>query len=117
MQSVFSAAGIMENLLLLIDFLRLRSCLKSQECGFGKIFFQHFLPNLFNDCAFKFQGRRVCAKWGLFFSLFPVNSSCSGQETLRKMMYFSVYLCWIKVHFHLLSGSCKSNAMVDEILP
>lgn len=88
MQSVFSAAGIMENLLLLINFLRLRSCLKSQECGFGKIFFQHFLPNLFNDCAFKFQGRRVCAKWGLFFSLFPVNSSCSGQETLRKMMYF-----------------------------
>lgn len=67
MQSVFSAAGIMEDLLLLVDFMKLRSCLKSQECGFGKIYFQHFLPTLFNDFVFKFQDRMVCAKWDLFF--------------------------------------------------
>lgn len=67
MQSVFSAAGIMEDLLLLVDFMKLRSCLKSQECGFGKIYFQHFLPTLFNDFVFKFQDRMVRAKWDLFF--------------------------------------------------
>lgn len=86
LQSVFSAAGIMENLLLLVDFMRLRSCLKSQECGFGKIYFQHFLPALFNDFVFKFQDRKECAKKDLFFSLLLVNSSCSVHGTLRKMI-------------------------------
>lgn len=74
-ESVFSAAGIMENLLLLVDFMRLRSCLKSQECGFGKIYFQHFLPTPFNDFVFKFQKRMGCAKRDLFFSLLLDNSS------------------------------------------
>lgn len=83
MQPVFSAAGIMENLLLLVDFMRLRSCLKSQECGFGKICFQHFLPILFNDFVFKLQETMECAKRDLFFSLLLDNSSCSVQGTLK----------------------------------
>lgn len=44
-RSIFSLLGIMENLLLLIDFTRLRSCLKAQECGCGKIFFPGFSSN------------------------------------------------------------------------
>lgn len=71
--------------------------LKVSGFGFGKIYLQHFPPTLFNDFVFKFQSRKVCAKWDLFFSLLLDNSSCSVQGTLRKMIYFSKYIHWIKV--------------------
>lgn len=68
-QPIFTVLWIMENLLLLIDLMRLRSCLKAQECGCGKIYFQDFLPveDLFKDFLCKFQDRILCTKWDSFF--------------------------------------------------